>query len=113
MDQSAYHAMIEKYEERLRRAPQDVEAVEVYHGFELPAEFGVDACGGVLLWTRRGDPTARMPGYHVLVVGSRGHRACRGMDVVWRGEDVVFAWWGLDWPTRNGSPAFARGYTTL
>jgi hypothetical protein len=39
-------------------SPQDAEAVEVYHGFELPAEFGVDACGGVLLWTRRGDPTA-------------------------------------------------------
>ena len=32
---------------------QDVEAVEVYHGFELPVEFGVNACGGILVWTRR------------------------------------------------------------
>jgi hypothetical protein len=34
--------------------PQDVEALEVYHGFELPVEFGVDECGGILIWTRRG-----------------------------------------------------------
>ncbi len=34
--------------------PRDVEAVEVYHGFELPVEFGVDSCGGILVWTRRG-----------------------------------------------------------
>jgi hypothetical protein len=34
--------------------PQAMEALEVYHGFELPVEFGVDTCGGILLWTRRG-----------------------------------------------------------
>ena len=37
-------------------SPHDVEAVEVFHGFELPVEFGVDACGGVLIWTRMGTP---------------------------------------------------------
>ena len=35
-------------------SPHDVEAVEVYHGFELPVEFGVNSCGGILIWTRRG-----------------------------------------------------------
>ncbi len=34
----------------------DVEAVEVYHGTELPVEFGVDLCGGILIWTRQGRP---------------------------------------------------------
>jgi hypothetical protein len=34
--------------------PQAMEALEVYHGFELPVEFGVNVCGGILLWTRRG-----------------------------------------------------------
>jgi hypothetical protein len=48
-------------------SPHDVEAVEVFHGFELPVEFGVDACGGVLIWTRTGTPTE--PG---TTVGSRG-----------------------------------------
>ena len=37
-------------------SPHDVEAVEVYHGYELPVEFGVDPCGGVLIWTRMGTP---------------------------------------------------------
>jgi len=37
-------------------SPQDVEAVEVYHGFELPVEFGVNSCGGILVWTRTGAP---------------------------------------------------------
>lgn len=37
-------------------SPHDVQAVEVFHGFELPVEFGVDACGGVLIWTRIGNP---------------------------------------------------------
>jgi hypothetical protein len=37
-------------------APQDVEAVEVFHGAQLPVEFGVNPCGGVLIWTRRGAP---------------------------------------------------------
>lgn len=35
-------------------SPRDVDAVEVYHGFELPVEFGVNSCGGILVWTRRG-----------------------------------------------------------
>ena len=37
-------------------APQVVDAVEVYHGNELPVEFGVNPCGGVLIWTRMGTP---------------------------------------------------------
>lgn len=36
-------------------SPHDVEAVEVYHGFELPVEFGVNTCGGILIWTRMGE----------------------------------------------------------
>ena len=45
----------------------DVEAIEVYHGFELPVEFGVDPCGGILIWTRMGkaDPSGEGDG-HVL-----------------------------------------------
>ncbi len=35
--------------------PGDVEVIEVYHGLELPVEFGVNACGGIVAWTRRGD----------------------------------------------------------
>ncbi len=42
--------------------PMDVHAVEVYHGFELPVEFGVDACGGVLVWTRTRPTGARSVG---------------------------------------------------
>lgn len=34
--------------------PMNIEAIEVYHGFELPVEYGVNACGGILIWTRRG-----------------------------------------------------------
>jgi hypothetical protein len=37
-------------------SPQNVEAVEVYHGFDLPVEFGANSCGGVLIWTRVGTP---------------------------------------------------------
>ena len=36
--------------------PMDVEAVEVYHGVQTPAEFGSDACGTIVVWTRRGEP---------------------------------------------------------
>lgn len=39
-------------------APLDVEAVEVYHGFDLPVEFGVNSCGGVLIWTRMGEASS-------------------------------------------------------
>jgi hypothetical protein len=48
-------------------SPRDVEAVEVYHGFELPVEFGVDPCGGVLIWTRMGE--APPPGTEADSVG--------------------------------------------
>ncbi len=37
-------------------SPHDVESIEVYHSSELPAEFGGDPCGGVLIWTRMGTP---------------------------------------------------------
>jgi hypothetical protein len=43
-------------------APQEVEALEVYHGFELPVEFGVNSCGGILIWTRRGVAPPPAPG---------------------------------------------------
>jgi outer membrane cobalamin receptor len=36
--------------------PMDVDAVEVYHGAQTPAEFGGDACGTIVVWTRRGEP---------------------------------------------------------
>jgi hypothetical protein len=51
-------------------SPHDVEAVEVYHGFELPVEFGVNSCGGVLIWTRRGNPDARSAETGWGIVGS-------------------------------------------
>ena len=34
--------------------PDQVEAVEVYQGAELPIEFGSNLCGAVVVWTRRG-----------------------------------------------------------
>lgn len=37
-------------------SPHDVEAIEVYHAWELPVEFGVNPCGGILIWTRMGKP---------------------------------------------------------
>ena len=43
-------------------SPIEVESVEVYHDFELPVEFGADACGGVLIWTRAGDRPAPAAG---------------------------------------------------
>jgi len=33
----------------------DVEAVEVYHSSTLPVQFGSNNCGGILVWTRRGE----------------------------------------------------------
>lgn len=33
--------------------PQDVQALEVFHAFEFPVEYGVNPCGGILVWTRR------------------------------------------------------------
>jgi len=51
-------------------SPLDVEAVEVYHGFELPVEFGVNSCGGILIWTRRGNPDAESAGTGWGILGS-------------------------------------------
>ena len=31
--------------------PQEVDAIEVYHSSELPAEFGTTTCGAVMIWT--------------------------------------------------------------
>jgi hypothetical protein len=39
--------------------PNDVEFIEIYHGFDLPVEFGPDQCGGVLIRTRTGTPPPR------------------------------------------------------
>jgi hypothetical protein len=50
-------------------SPNDVEAVEVFHGFELPVEFGVDSCGGVLVWTRMGAPVSGGDGSAREVLG--------------------------------------------
>jgi len=36
--------------------PMDLEAVEVYTGSFLPAEFGPTPCGAIVAWTRRGEP---------------------------------------------------------
>jgi hypothetical protein len=37
--------------------PSEVERIQVYHGFDLPVEFGVDHCGGIVMRTRTGTPT--------------------------------------------------------
>ncbi len=37
--------------------PEDLEAVEVYRGPDLPGEFGNNLCGAIVAWTRRGDPS--------------------------------------------------------
>lgn len=36
-------------------SPSNLEAIEVFHGFDLPVEFGVNPCGGILIWTRVGE----------------------------------------------------------
>ena len=35
--------------------PDDLEAVEVYSGAQLPAQFGPTACGAIVVWTRHGE----------------------------------------------------------
>jgi outer membrane cobalamin receptor len=35
-------------------SPNNVESVEIYHGLNLPVEYGMHSCGGVVIWTRRG-----------------------------------------------------------
>lgn len=42
-------------------SPDEVEEVEVYHGFELPVELGVNPCGGVVVRTRVGGPSQAGP----------------------------------------------------
>jgi len=37
--------------------PADVEAVEIYHSPNVPVEFGINTCGAIVVWTRRGEPT--------------------------------------------------------
>ena len=37
--------------------PEDLEAVEVYRGPDLPGEFGTNLCGAIVAWTRRGGPS--------------------------------------------------------
>jgi len=37
--------------------PNQVEAIEVYKGAELPIEFGSNLCGAIVVWTRRGRAT--------------------------------------------------------
>lgn len=34
--------------------PEDLEAVEIYRGPELPGEFGTNLCGAIVAWTLRG-----------------------------------------------------------
>lgn len=36
--------------------PYDVEALEIYRGGFIPAEFGPTPCGAIVIWTRRGEP---------------------------------------------------------
>jgi hypothetical protein len=36
-------------------SPGSIAAVEVYQGLGTPPQYGLDACGAVLLWTRRGN----------------------------------------------------------
>ena len=36
--------------------PGDAESIRVYHGAELPVQYGLNQCGGVVIETRRGGP---------------------------------------------------------
>lgn len=36
-------------------SPGDVETIEVYHGTELPVQYGLNTCGGVVIRTRMGE----------------------------------------------------------
>jgi len=38
--------------------PGDLEAIEIYHGSEVPARFASTGCGAVVLWTRTPNPTS-------------------------------------------------------
>jgi hypothetical protein len=37
---------------------EDVEAVEIYRGPQVPAEFSWSSCGAIIVWSRRGEPNA-------------------------------------------------------
>jgi hypothetical protein len=40
-------------------SPYEVEAVEVYRGAgEVPAQFGPESCGAIVIWTRQRPPEA-------------------------------------------------------
>lgn len=41
--------------------PNDLDAVEVYHGSELPARFGTTSCGAVVIWTHVPNPRTGQP----------------------------------------------------
>lgn len=41
--------------------PDDLDAVEVYHGSELPAQFGTTSCGAVVIWTHVPNPRTGQP----------------------------------------------------
>ncbi len=43
--------------------PLEVEAVEVYHGVNAPPEYSNNACGAVLIWSRRGTPGGSTTGF--------------------------------------------------
>ena len=36
--------------------PNEIEAIEVYHGIEAPIRFGNSPCGAVVIWTRVPEP---------------------------------------------------------
>ena len=36
--------------------PNEIEAIEVYHGIETPIRFGNNPCGAVVIWTRVPEP---------------------------------------------------------
>lgn len=85
-------------------SPMDAQAVEVFHGFELPVEFGVDACGGVLVWTRRAPSLPAEPSAPLLSSSSESIR--RSTDL--GGERVEDEIEELDASVR-GPCAAARG----
>ncbi|MBW3534843.1 MAG: carboxypeptidase regulatory-like domain-containing protein [Gemmatimonadetes bacterium] len=41
--------------------PNDLDAVEVYHGSELPSQFGTTSCGAIVIWTHVPNPRTGQP----------------------------------------------------
>lgn len=50
----------------------DLEAVEVYHGVNLPVQFGSNPCGAIVVWTRRGEPAPPRDGFWRRVAFATG-----------------------------------------